>query len=133
RDYLEKLINLEIAVPDTPSDEPHRLLEEDSAETHLHLGTTFKWLRWVVIAACLVGAIAGAWFLGGNFQLPATTSQLHETATQATVSPPTKIEASSAQSYFAETSLDIGSSTNPFPQTEAMDIRNDIPVSIIAI
>jgi photosystem II stability/assembly factor-like uncharacterized protein/Cdc6-like AAA superfamily ATPase len=133
RDYLEKLINLEIEVPANPSDEPHRLLEEGSAESRRPTGDAVKWLKVLIMAACCAGAVSFIWHLGESFQLPTTTSQLNEVAKQASASTTNIVGPNSVRSYLTESSLDSGVSNNPYPLIEEMDTRNDIAYTVVAV
>ncbi|VVP72805.1 Ycf48-like protein [Pseudomonas fluorescens] len=136
RDYLEKLVNLEIAVPDTPTDEPHRLLEESSPDSSQDKAGPFKRLK---VAAATIGfviAIAGTWYLGGHYQFPVIPTQAAQTDVQnkAKSSQPSEVgQSKSDVSTPNKASLDTAATINPYPMHEPVDTRNNIAFTLIAI
>lgn len=135
RDYLEKLINLEIAVPDTPSDKPHSLLEE-TADDSTPQTALFKRLKIAVTAVLCAAALGYAWHSGQHYQLPLASAQAYETTTNKTAAtPPASVPDDKKQGSSAppETNLDSAVRANPFPPNEALDTRNDIAFTVVSI
>lgn len=135
RDYLEKLINLEIAVPDAPSDEPHSLLEEDQADS-TQKPDLLKLLGVVVITFICVGVLAYTWHSGQHYQFPVATTLTHENATKSTdTTPPSKgaSNTKAGQSAPTETNLVRPTRGNPYPLTEAVDTHNNIAFTVVII
>jgi len=70
QDYLEKLVNIEVIVPDRKDIPPHRLLEQDRAEDAETLyARAMRWLKPIALVAplLLVAGLAGIWGNGLSF------------------------------------------------------------------
>jgi photosystem II stability/assembly factor-like uncharacterized protein len=130
RDYLEKLINLEIAVPNTPADKPHSLLEDSPADS-TRKTVLFKRLKVAVTAALCIGVLAYTWHLGQHFQFPIETTLAHEPA----MKKQTDTTSASTESKGTNEDLSVADRTknNPYPLTEAIDTRNHIVFSVVTV
>jgi photosystem II stability/assembly factor-like uncharacterized protein len=135
RDYLEKLINLEIAVPNTPIDTPHRLMESFSTPATRQT-VQINRLKKAVVAAFCVGVLAWIWHLGEQYQLPVflTVAQAPTPVKTTPVTPSTvTTETEEIDLTLPKVNLKSGEGANPYTSIEAINTRNDVAVYVVTI
>ncbi|WP_139835893.1 P-loop NTPase fold protein [Pseudomonas sp. R16(2017)] len=126
RDYLEKLVNIEIAVPETPLDNPHSLLEETPDHTSFEQ-VLLRRLKALVFGVLLVGAMAFMWQQGERFQFATPAPQTSDQAKTHLSGALTKIE----EPETVKPKLNRGAPQNSYRSAVAMDLQSDSALIIV--
>ncbi|NUT76885.1 hypothetical protein HNO86_17740 [Pseudomonas sp. C1C7] len=135
RDYMEKLVNLDILVPTSLNTEPQRLLESQEDTTGSLSQALRSFLSIWPLALCVV-AIACGWNLGARWQFteppPAIILQTSEPA-------PTSVTPGNTPSQVNPPSILIAPSTTPTPELQPGDDRGiswyafAIPIGVLML